>query len=109
MIEPNTMADLLATTLSARKSTRLPPQELLDFAAYCASKSVMVHTVEAFEIQGEWEIPRIDLGIYGPEEGLASAPWSERIKASCDEVRHVASRALNLAKVIIFEIWLDTE
>ncbi|MBA4011110.1 MAG: hypothetical protein C0481_04515 [Phenylobacterium sp.] len=81
--------------------------ELSRFARYAVSRGHLICNVETYELRGNLEVPRIDLGLY---QGSA-----EETKLSADE--RAGRSMLRLGEIIedceaegagfLFQVWID--
>ena len=89
------------------KAPYLTTDDLLALSKRCLAADRIICNIEAFEIDGEYDVARIELGRYGetPEQKLGT--WAERAQASDRVVGEIVKEALREPNRIMFAVWLD--
>jgi hypothetical protein len=81
--------------------------QLTRLADYAATREMVICNVEVFELSGEFELPRIDIGIYGWEPEERDLPAAERAvigrRRLADLMEDVAAETCQF----VFLAWLD--
>jgi hypothetical protein len=105
-----TEAELSDLFLTARRdgSVRVQgPRKLRAFADHVAKRGEVVRNVEAYEIRGELEVPRIDLGLYQGSAEEADRPGAVRLAASEARLKKIVGDADEEGLLFVFEVWTD--
>ena len=88
-------------------SRMISGSELSQFVNYARTRDAAVTFVEAFELRGVLEIPRIDLGIYGldgDDEGLTGA---QRIDLAAGYVNEMLALAEGEGHRFGYRVWIS--
>jgi Mrp family chromosome partitioning ATPase len=81
-------------------------ESLLRFSQALDATATWVDIVETYEVAGEQEIPRLDLGIYG-DPGTYDRPADERRPLAASRLQNMVAEARQEQKPFVFEVWLD--
>lgn len=100
------MTDFVAG-LSARGTRLLTAEEAENLATFSERRLVRVHTIETYELRGEYEVPRVEFGLYGPIELVANSDWSDKVAASWKQMRDMLSDVARNVEEFRFQIWLE--
>jgi hypothetical protein len=106
-LDPRQLATAFQASQSGKGCRLDDAEQLRDFAAYVRAQGEVVSNVETFEIRGDWEIPRIDLGIYQGGEKDYSRPSCERVALSEEALLDVLSAIEHEAISCVFQVWAD--
>jgi hypothetical protein len=109
MQDDTSQAELSALFLAARDgSVRIFGQHhLRAFADHVAAQGEVIRNVEAYEISGELEIPRIELGLYQGSADEANQPAAVRLAASEGRLREIVEDADEKSCLFVFDVWTD--
>jgi hypothetical protein len=80
---------------------------LLDVAL---ARKLLVSSMECWEIRDSSDIPRIDLGLFGPSRSGLHKPWIERVQISREDVEDVlrsVGRSTADSSLFRFKLWFD--
>ncbi len=86
----------------------LTPRDLRDLLDRCHGGEKLICNIEAFEIDGEWDKPRIDLGLYAGGASEQRRHWDDRVAEMTEAIENLLTRAANEQNRIMFIVWLDT-
>ncbi|MBU1324119.1 MAG: hypothetical protein KJ676_02660 [Alphaproteobacteria bacterium] len=81
-------------------------QRLLDL---CRGTNKLICNIEAYEIDGEFDSPRIDLGLYAGSQAEQLKPWDERVSATTAFIERLIEDTAEEQNPIMFIVWLDTK
>ena len=90
-------------------SPYLKPNELKALSDLCLKGSRVICNIEAFEIDGEFDVARLDLSLYGEDAVQKSKSWSERAAHSAILIEHLLAKVAAEQNPIMFQVWLDWE
>ncbi len=109
MQDDTSEAQLFALFLAARDgSVRIFGQrQLRAFADHVAERGEVIRNVETYEISGELEIPRIDLGLYQGSADEANRLGVERLTASESRLKEIMEDADEESCSLVFDVWTD--
>ncbi len=110
MTESVSKLDLPALFNAARhgKGVRLVGQLQLEaFASYVASRDEVIRNVETYELRGDLEIPRIDLGLYQGSAEEAALPAPTRLAASTHRLGEMIADTNTEGLHFVFDVWTD--
>ena len=82
--------------------------ELARFARYAASRGHLICNVETYELRGDLEVPRIDLGLYQgsvEESGFAA---DERVGRSMLRLGEIVEDCEAERASFLFLVWIDS-
>ena len=88
-------------------SPYLTPRDLKVLSELCLRGEKVICNIEAFEIDGEFDVPRIDLGVYGEDLEQKLNSWRDRASASAAIVNELLLSVSKEANPIMFVVWLD--
>ena len=88
-------------------SPYLTPNELKALSDLCLKGTRVICNIEAFEIDGESDIPRLDLGLYGEDSIEKSKSWPERAADSAKFIEYFLAEVAKEPNPIMFQVWLD--
>lgn len=97
-------ADALPTDGKGRRCIGI--ESLLRFSEALDTTETWIDIVETYEVAGEQEIPRVDLGIYG-DHGTYDRPADERRSLAASRLQNMVAEARQEQKPFVFEVWLD--
>ena len=80
--------------------------DLCALAERCLASGRVISNIEAFEIDGDHDVPRLDLG-YGERAGQQDKPWSERARDSHQFISGMVECARDERNPIMFVVWMD--
>lgn len=102
-------AELCALFLAARDgSVRIFGQrQLRAFANHVAAQGEVIRNVETYEISGDLEIPRIELGLYQGSADEADQPAAPRLAASEGRLKAIVEDADEEGCSLVFDVWTD--
>ncbi|QYC12865.1 hypothetical protein KWG63_11475 [Brevundimonas nasdae] len=83
-------------------------EALLAFMTTLEPETGWIDLVETYEVVGDLEIPRLDLGIYG-DHGAYGQPAAERLRLAGERVEAMLDAVSRESKGFIFQVWLDSE
>ncbi|WP_420479588.1 hypothetical protein [Brevundimonas sp. FT23028] len=89
------------------KAPYLTTNDLLALSERCLGADRVICNIEAFEIDGEHDVARLDLSLHGetPDQKLES--WSVRAQDSHRLVGDLVRTALQETNPVMFAVWLD--
>lgn len=82
-------------------------RQLRAFADHVAAQGEVIRNVETYEISGELEIPRIDLGLYQGSADEANRPAVVRLAASESRLKEIMEDADEESCSLVFDVWTD--
>jgi hypothetical protein len=85
----------------------LTPQDLRDLLDRCQGGDKLICNIEAYEIDGEFDIPRIDLGLYAGGVSELVRRWDERLAETTDFIESLLDAVAEEQNPIMFIVWLD--
>ena len=88
-------------------SPYLTSDDLLALSALCAAADRVICNVEAFEIDGQHDVMRSDLSLYGETADQKQKPWPIRAADSHKFVVQLVGEARLETNPIMFCVWLD--
>lgn len=103
---PFDVTDVFAEAGEGGGSRMLNGAELVKLVEYARTRDAAVTNVETFELSEGWQMPRIDLGIYGLEgndEGLTDA---QRIELAAGYVTEVLALANEEGGCFGYRVWV---
>ncbi|MGH6999237.1 MAG: hypothetical protein ACREEO_13655 [Phenylobacterium sp.] len=103
---PFDLAAVFAEAETARGSRLINGAELDQLVGYAARRSSAVTFVETYELRGVMQIPRIDLGIYGPDEEEAALPIRQRIEQAGRDVAEILALSRQEDGRFGFQVWV---
>ena len=109
-MQDDTSEALLSTLFLAARdgSVRIiGKRQLRAFADHVAAQGEVIRNVEAYEISGELEIPRIDLGLYQGSADEANQPGAVRLAASESRLNETMADADEESCSLVFDVWTD--
>ncbi len=83
-------------------------EHLIRFADFVASCDHLIRNVETYEVRGELEVPRIDLGLYQGSADDADLPRDERAGQSRLRLAEIAEDCEAEGLGFIFHVWIDS-
>lgn len=90
-------------------SPYLNTTDLKALSELCLERSRVIRNIEAFEIDGEFDVSRLDLGLYGEDPAQRSKSWAERAANSATVIEHLLAEVCKERNPIMFQVWLDWE
>ena len=102
------MASIFAAAASCDGSALIERDTLLQLFGYAQANGYMVDAIEVYELSGDLEIPRVDLGLYGGElvhetRGMSYEQSMQHVREAVD---FTIAAADALAASCGFLIWL---
>lgn len=85
----------------------LGQKQLRAFADHVATHGEVIRNVEAYEVSGDREIPRVDLGLYQGSAEEADKPAGVRLADSESRLKEIVEEANRETCQFIFEVWTD--
>jgi hypothetical protein len=85
----------------------LTPQDLRDLLDRCQGGGKLICNIEAYEIDGEFDKPRIDLGFYAGGVSEQMRQWDERVAEAAEFVESLLDDVAEEPNPIMFIVWLD--
>ncbi len=85
----------------------LTPEDLKALSDRCLTGMRVISNIEAYELDGEADIARFDLSLYGEDATQKLKSWPER---ASDSVTFIEQLPLDVTKEknrIMFQVWLD--
>jgi hypothetical protein len=79
-------------------------QQLKEFADFARDHEAVVSNVESYEVQGEAEVARIDLSIYGEREQQALTD-AQRVELSWSDLQGLAADIEAEGIACVFQVW----
>ena len=86
----------------------LTPQDLRDLLDRCQGGGKLICNIEAYEIDGELDKPRIDLGLYAGGVAESVRQWDERVAETTEFIESLLDAVAEEQNPIMFIVWLDT-
>lgn len=90
-------------------SPYLSGDDLRRLLARCQGTDKLICNIEAYEIDGEFDAPRIDLGLYAGSSAEQLKPWGDRVAATTEFIERLIEDAAREQNPIMFVVWLDTK
>lgn len=87
----------------------LTPADLRALSALCIEGERVICNIEAYEIDGEFDVPRPDLGLYGEDASQRSMSWPQRALDSASFIRLLLDDVAKEPNPVMFQVWLDWE
>jgi len=90
-------------------SPYLTPDDLKALSDRCLTGIRVISNIEAYELDGEFDVARCDLSLYGEDATQRLKSWPER---ASDSVMFIDQLLRDVAKEknpIMFQVWLDWE
>lgn len=81
--------------------------ELSRFARYAAACGHLICNVETYELRGDLEVPRIDLGLYQGSSEEAELPADERMGRSMQRLGEIIEDCEAEDAGFLFQVWID--
>jgi hypothetical protein len=81
--------------------------QLLAFADYIREQGEVIRNIETYEVRGELEIPRIDLGLYQGSAEDADRLSAVRLAASERRLKEIVADADEEGHEFLFQVWVD--
>ena len=82
--------------------------ELARFARYAASRGHLICNVETYELRGDLEVPRIDLGLYQGSAEEAELSTDERAGRSMLRLGEIVADCEAESAGFLFQVWIDS-
>jgi len=86
----------------------LTPQDLERLLERCRDGDKLICNIEAYEIDGEFDKPRVDLGLYAGGVSEQMRRWDERVSETTEFIEGLLGEAAKEQNPIMFMVWLDT-
>lgn len=90
-------------------SPYLTQQDLRDLLDRCRGGNKLICNIEAYEIDGEFDRPRTDLGLYAGGVSEQMRQWDERVAETTEKIEDILADAAKEQNQIMFSVWLDTD
>jgi len=81
---------------------------LRDLLDRCQGGGKLICNIEAYEIDGEFDKPRIDLGLYAGGLSESVRQWDERVAETTEFIESLLDAVAEEQNPIMFIVWLDT-
>lgn len=82
--------------------------QLMRFARYAASRGHLVCNVETYELRGDLEVPRIDLGLYQGSTEETELSADERAGRSMLRLCEIVEDCEAEGAGFLFQVWIDS-
>ena len=89
------------------KSPYLTTDDLLALSERCLAVHRVICNIEAFEIDGEYDVARLDLSLHGETPEQKREPWVKRAHDSHQFIVNLIEDALKEPNRVMFAVWLD--
>lgn len=88
-------------------SPYLTPDDLKALSERCLRGERVISSIEAFEIDGEYDTPRPDLSFFGEDPAEKLKSWPERAAVSASDIARLLAGVAKEKNPIMFVVWLD--
>ncbi|WP_165185339.1 hypothetical protein [Caulobacter soli] len=85
----------------------LTKADLQALSDHCLRGKRVICNIEAFEIDGEFDIARPDLSLYGEDPSQKAKSWSDRASDSASFVALLLDEVAKEQNRVMFQVWLD--
>ena len=86
----------------------LTPKDLRDLLNRCQGGGKLICNIEAYEIDGEFDKFRYDLGLYAGGVSEQARQWEERVAETNEFIESLLDDVAKEKNPIMFIVWLDT-
>lgn len=86
----------------------LTPKDLRALLDRCQGGGKLICNIEVYEIDGEFDKPRIDLGLYAGGVSEQAREWVERVAETTAFIESLLDDVAEEQNPIMFMVWLDT-
>ncbi|MBJ7484275.1 hypothetical protein [Brevundimonas sp.] len=108
MLLPSDGDDAILAASSGRGHRCIGASALLAFSDQLNAHGAWIDIVETFEVAEGWEIPRIDLSIYG-DHGSYDLPAADRKALAARRLSEMMATVAKEVSALGFDVWLDRD
>ena len=105
------LTDCLAAARTGRGAKLISENMLLELYHFAAQQNLILDGIEPFQIDGELELPHVDLTITPSEirEAYAHLCWKDRVASVKREVDRILNETRRMGGEFRFNAWVSAE